>query len=37
LIKNENYEALAYAISVYAGAEGNIIADMPPKKYKGKE
>jgi hypothetical protein len=29
-VKNEKkYEALAYAISVYVGAESNIISDVP--------
>jgi hypothetical protein len=35
-MKNENYEALAYAIAVYFGAEGNIISDVPKKNMKGK-
>jgi hypothetical protein len=28
-VKNEYYEALTCAISVYAGAESNIISDVP--------
>jgi hypothetical protein len=35
-MKRENYEAFAYAISFYAGAEGNIISDVPKKYMKGK-
>jgi hypothetical protein len=29
LVKNENYEPLAYTIPVCAGAESNIISDVP--------
>jgi len=28
LVKNEKYEALAYAVSVYARSENNIISDF---------
>jgi hypothetical protein len=28
-VKIENYKALGYAISVYAGAESNIIPEVP--------